>query len=223
MQVTYGGSGDLLSQLILSRRGDIYIAASPDFMEKAMDKGVVEKGGVVTLAYIFPAILVQAGNPRGIKGLKSLSMRGLRVAIPNPRTVAAGLYAVELLEANSLGKEVKPNIATYSESYEKALNLVALKAVDVTIGWQQLPQRSLKKVEVVPLAPAEIKRVAYISAAATSFTRQRDEARRFLDFLVSEKARAVFRKHGFPTTEDEARAMAPGAVIGGVFQLPEGW
>lgn len=223
LQITYGGSGEILSQLILSRRGDIYIPASPDFMQKAMDKDVVEGGGVVRLAYIFPAILVQAGNPREIKGLRSLAMPGLRVAIANPRTVAAGLYAVELLEANSLAKEVKPNIVTYSENYEKALNLVALKAVDAVIGWQQVPRRSLKKVEVVPLAPAEIKRVAYISAAATNFTRHKEEAARFLDFLTSERARAVFRRHGFPTTEEEVRGIAPGAVIGGVFQLPEGW
>ncbi len=223
VQITYGGSGGLLSQLILGRRGDIYIPASPDFMEKAIAKGVVERDAEVKLAYILPAILVQAGNPKEIKGLLSLKEKGMRVAIPNPRTVSSGIYAVELIEENSLAGGIRPNIVTYSESYGKALNLVALKAVDAVLGWQQIPQWSRKKIEAIPLGADEIHRVAYISAAVTSFTQNPEGTERFLSFLTSERVRAIFKKHGFLTTETEIKKVAPKARIGGQYKLPEGW
>ena len=223
VQITYGGSGGLLSQLILGRRGDIYIPASPDFMEKAIAKGVVERDAEVKLAYILPAILVQAGNPNEINGLLSLKEKGMRVAIPNPRTVSSGIYAVELIEENSLAREIKPNIVTYSESYGKALNLVALKAVDAVLGWQQIPQWSRKKIEAIPLGADEIHRVAYVSAAATSFTQNPAGTERFLSFLTSERVRAIFKKHGFLTTETEIKKAAPKARIGGQYKLPRGW
>jgi molybdate transport system substrate-binding protein len=223
VHVTYGGSGSLLSQLILGRRGDLYLPASPDFMNKALDRAVVAEDAVVKLAYIYPAILVQAGNPKGISGLPSLTLPGLRVILPNPRTVSSGVYAVELLEINSLADGVKPNIIAYSESYEKALNLLSLKAVDAVIGWRQVPRGVLGKIDVVPLKDKEIPRVAYISAAVTNYARNANEARRFLGFLTSPRVRAIFRKHGFPTTVEEIRKIAPEALIGGRYDLPEGW
>jgi len=153
----------------------------------------------------------------------SLARPGIKVAIPNPKTVSSGVYAVELLEAASMSLKVKPNIVTYSESYEKALNLLALKAVDAVIGWRQIPRRSSGKIEAINLKPGEIPRVAYISAAAISYTRHREEALEFLEFLKSNQAKAIFRKHGFPTGEAEIRKIAPGSLVGGIYKLPHGW
>lgn len=223
IEIIYGGSGWLLSQLILGRRGDLYIPASPDFMEKAVAKGVALDETSVKLAYINPAILVRTGNPKKIRGLQSLAKKGLKVVIPNPRTVSSGVYAVEVLEVNSLAREVKPNIVTYSESYEKALNLITLKIVDAIIGWQQIPPWAEEKIKVIPLSEDQIPRVAYISAAATRFVRHVDQTKHFLDILRSERVGAIFRKHGFPVSEEEIKRLAPKAVIGGEYKLPEGW
>ena len=42
VDMSFGGSGAMLSQLKLARRGDVYVAASPDFMVKAERDRVID-------------------------------------------------------------------------------------------------------------------------------------------------------------------------------------
>src|SRR4030043_1348188 len=65
--VIFGGSGFVLSQMKLSRRGDIYFPGSSDFMELAKREGLVYPESEKIVAYLVPALNVQKGNPRGIR------------------------------------------------------------------------------------------------------------------------------------------------------------
>ena len=92
---SFGGSGTVLSQMILSKSGDLYIPGSPDFMIKAQAQDVVaasDNGKI--LSYLVPAILVQKGNPKNIKSLSDLLRPDVSVGIANPTSVCVGLYAV---------------------------------------------------------------------------------------------------------------------------------
>ena len=219
--LNFGGSGTMLSQMKLSQGGDLYIPASPDYMVMAEDGGVVEPESMKIIAYLVPAILVQDGNPKDIRTLSDLAKPGIKVGIADPRSVSIGLYAYEILEYNSLLPEVAENIVTYGESYGKMVNLVALRALDAVIGWRVSSQWQPNTIDVVYLKPKQIPRLSYISGAISSFTENRDGAQRFLGFLVSAEGQAIYSQWGYLATEDEARAFAPDAMIGGQYQLPE--
>ena len=124
--LNFGGSGAVLSQMKLSRSGDLYIPGSPDYMAMAEDDGVVEPGSVKIISYLVPAILVQHGNPKDIQTLSDLAQPGIKVGLADPESVSIGLYAYEILEYNNLLREVGENIVTYGESYSKIVSLVAL-------------------------------------------------------------------------------------------------
>lgn len=218
--LTFSGSGTMLSQMKLSQSGDLYIPASPDYMAMAEDDGVVEPGSVKIIAYLIPAILVQAGNPKNIETLSDLAQPGIKVGIADPKSVSIGLYAYEILEYNSLLPEVAENIVTYGESYAKIVSLVALRALDAVIGWRVSSQWH-DTIDVVYLKPEQIPRLSYISGAISSFTEDRDSAQGFLDFLVSAEGQAIYSRRGYIATEDGAREFAPDAKIGGEYQLPE--
>ena len=213
----------MLSQMKMARRGDLYIPGSPDYMVKAEREGVVDPKTTRILTYLVPAIGVQPGNPKGIRTLADLAKPGLRVGIGNPESVCVGLYAVELLDHNRLLPEVRKNIVTHASSCAATEALVAMKKVDAVIGWEVFSNWNPGKIETVFLKPSEIPRLAYITAAVSTYTMNRTASQKFIDFLASVEGGKVFAKWGYAVTEQAARRHAPNALIGGEYVLPKEW
>jgi molybdate transport system substrate-binding protein len=221
--LNFGGSGTMLSQLKIARRGDLYIPGSPDFMAKAERGDVVYADSSTILTYLVPAILVQKGNPKNIKSLDDLLKPGNRVAIGDPMSVCVGLYAYEILEGEGLLDDVRKarTFVTYTESCEKTASLIVLKAVDAVMGWDVFANWNPDTTDVVYLEPEQIPRIAYVPGAVCTFTKNRAKAQEFLDYLASPAGQAIFARWGYVTTEQEARKYAPGAEIGGEYRIPD--
>ncbi len=221
--LNFGGSGTVLSQMKISTSGDLYIPGSPDYMVVAERDGVVEPESVKVISYLVPAILVQHGNPKNIQSLSDLAKPGIKVGIGDPESVCVGLYAYEVLEYNGVVNDVREagTIVTHAESCSKTASLVVLKAVDAIIGWRVFSEWQPEAIDVVYLKPEQLHRLAYIPGATSTFTKDRESAQKFLDFLVSPPGQAIFSKWGYIATESEAREFAPNAEIGGQYKLPE--
>jgi len=224
IQVTLhlGGSGAMLSQIRLTGMGDLYIPGSPDYMEKAKGLGLIE-GQETKLAYLIPAILVAKGNPKQIKTLQDLARSDVRVGIADPGSVCVGLYAVEMLHANGMEKQVRPNLHGQVESCAKTAAMITLGTVDAVLGWREFATWKPQAMEAIILKEKEIPRLAYIPAAHLSHANNPENAKAFVAYLKSEEGQAIFHKWGYFTNEDNARKLAPAASIGGTYDLPEGW
>ena len=218
--INYGGSGTLLSQMELAKTGDLYIPASPDYIAKATADKAVFPETETRIYYLVPAILVQKGNPRNIKSLSDLTRPGLKIAIADPKTVPAGLYAYELLDFNGLLQGVGKNILAYGTTNEQISTYVILKTVDAAIAWDVVAIQQPQNLDVVYPQPNQIPRLSYMSGAISTYTRNEADAQSFLNFLNSPEVRAIFKQNGYYTTLDEAKKFAPDAQIGGEYKLP---
>jgi len=223
VELHFGGSGAMLSQMKLTGRGDIYFPGSSDFMEEAKRRGLVLAETEQRVVYLVPAINVQKGNPKNIRSLEDLARPGLKVAIADPNTVCVGLYAAEVLENAGLTQAIRPNIVTYAESCEKTAQLIALKSVDAVIGWRVFQYWAPKDIETVYLRPDQIPRIGYVPIAISNSSKQPALAQQFIDFVTSDEGKAVYAKWHYLVTEEEARQFAPQAKVGGEWQLPEDW
>jgi molybdate transport system substrate-binding protein len=227
VNITFGGSGFVLSQMKLARRGDVYFPGSSDFMEKARQEKLVFPETEKIVAYLVPAINVQKGNPRGIRCLRDLLRPGLRLAIADPERVCVGTYGVEVVEKNLNPEErrqFRKNLATTVESCEKTANIISLKSVDAVLGWEVFRHWDPERIETIFLKPEEVPRIGYLPAAVSTFTRNRGLAEDFVRFLASPDSRSVFKKHGYLMTLGEARAYTlPGTPVGGEYSLPAAW
>jgi molybdate transport system substrate-binding protein len=221
--LTFGGSGTMLSQLKIAREGDLYIPGSPDYMQLAEEDGVVEPDSIKILAYLVPAILVQEGNPKNIQSLADLTRPGIEVGVGAPEMVCVGLYAYEILEYNSLLDEIQQEgtIITHAESCSKTAALITLDAVDAILGWRVFAEWEPEDIDIVLLKPQQIVRLAYVPGAVSTFTKDKESARLFLNFLISAYGQQIFAKWGYLPTEEAARQYAPQAKIGGEYRLPE--
>ena len=224
VRLHFGGSGKMLSDMKLGNRGDLYFPGSSDFMELAKRQKLVVPETEKLIVYLIPAINVPAGNPKGIKTLADLAKPGVRVGIARPEQVCVGLYAVEVLVHNKLAEKVRPNIITHADSCAKTANLVALGTVDAILGWRVFHYWNPEKVETVLLKREETPRVGYIPIAQSVFCKQPELARQFVEFLLSDEGKAIYKKWHYLATEEEGRKFAsPGAPVGGEWKLPEGW
>jgi molybdate transport system substrate-binding protein len=227
VNVIFGGSGFVLSQMKLGKKGDLYFPGSSDFMEVAKREALVFPDSEKIVVYLVPAINVQKGNPKRIHNLKDLTKEGVRLAIANPETVCVGTYAVEIIEKNLTLDEkakVRKNIINYTESCEKTANAISLKAADAVLGWRVFHFWDPDRIETIYLRPEEIPRIGYIPIGISKFTQDKALAQKFVDFLFFPDAKATFRKYHYLMDLHEARHFTrPDTPVGGEYILPDRW
>jgi molybdate transport system substrate-binding protein len=227
VDVTFGGSGFVLSQMKLAKKGDIYFPGSSDFMELAKREGLVFPESEKIVVYLIPAINVQRGNPKKIYSLKDLTKAGLRIAIANPEGVCVGVYAVEIIEKNMPPAEkenFKRNLVNYTESCEKTAAVLSLKAVDAVIGWRVFQYWDPERIETIYLKPEQISRIGYLPIAISKYAQDKELAQRFIDFILSPQGKGIFRKYQYLMDLEEARRYTqPNTPVGGEYSLPRDW
>ncbi len=227
VHVTFGGSGFVLSQMTLAKRGDIYFPGSSDYMEIAKKKGLIYPETERYVVYLVPAINVQKGNPKDVRSLRDLTRPGLRVAIANPEGVCVGVYAVEIVERNLTPGEktaFRKNLVGYLESCEKTATAISLKAADAVIGWDVFQYWDPKRIETLPLRKEELVRIGYIPIAISKFTTNRALAQKFIDFIHSDEGRVFFKKYRYFMSSEEAAAwIGAKKPVGGEYTVPREW
>lgn len=220
VDLQFGGSGTMLSQLKMSKRGDVFIPGSPDYMLKAQREGLVDPEKVEIITYLVPSILVPKGNPQEIRSLDDLVRPDVKLGIGNPEAVCVGLYAVEVLEKSGLLDKVGKNVAVHAESCSKTAALVAMKKVDAILGWRVFSQWNPEAIQAVPIAPDRIPRLAYVPAGVCTTSTRPELAEKFVRFLTLPEAQRIFAKWGYLAGQEEARRFAPNAEVGGEYALP---
>ncbi|HOO41756.1 MAG TPA: molybdate ABC transporter substrate-binding protein [Syntrophales bacterium] len=227
VNVSYAAVGPLMSQITLSRRGDVFIAPSPDIMNKAEKRGHVIPRSTRNMGYFVPSINVQKGNPKGIKSLKDMTKPGVRIALANPETVFVGMLGVEIVDKGLSSRErelFRKNIVTYAEDFSKLAALLALEKVDAIIGFGYLKGWFPDKIDTVKLRKEEILRIGVGQAALLNYTENRPLAERFLGFLDSKESRDIFKKyHYFATLEEAGAWIGASKPVGGGYLFPRDW
>lgn len=227
VEATFGSSGTVLSQMELTKKGDLYFPGSSDYMEKAKSAGDVIPETEARIAYLVPAINVQKGNPKQVETLSDLTKPGLKVAIADPESVCVGLYAAEIINAQFTPAQkaaLKANLVNYTASCDKTAAAISLKQADAVIGWSVFQDWDPTRIQTVKLAASRVSRVGYIPIAVAEYTTDRAAAQQFIDFLTGPEGQAIFAKYGYFTTPEEAFAyVGAEKPVGGTYTLPADW
>ncbi len=193
VRFVFNSTGRLLSQIELSGEGDIYISADNFFMEKAVLKGLVTE--YEHAALFVPAIIVPQGNPQGIGEIQDLARPGLRVILCE-ESAAMGRAAERILKDNGLFESVSENVtARVATAPQVALN-IALGQGDAGITGRNSVGEMQDKVEVIAIPPGQ-NSPTKISVGVLESTANPEQARNFMQFILSPAGQAIFVEHGF--------------------------
>ncbi len=208
IQLQYGGSGTLLSNVEVSQRGDLYIAGDRSYIEIADEKGLIDE--VLPLAYLRPVIAVAAGNPKGIQEIQDLLGQETRIALGNPEATAVGKQTKKSLAKAGLWERVKDQTeenGVFKPTVPEVANDVELGAVDAGVIWDATAAQ-YDNLEVIR-DPVFESAVMEICVAVTKSTRQPQKALRFARWLNSRVGNKVFRQYGFESVEGDVWELRP--------------
>jgi len=201
VEYNFAGSGTLISQMELSRKGDAFIpGGTPDY-RIAQDKGLVGEPGYV--AYHVPIIAVQKGNPQNITSVDDFARPGLKIALGGANSTAIGRAGDKLFQKHGILDAVEKNVVLRAPTINEVVVAMNMGTADAAL--LTLDMINPEKMDTIDLAQ-EDGLTLIVPIGQTTFTTQPDAARQFATFVTSDEGKAIFAKHGFPTYPDPAYA-----------------
>jgi len=193
VKYNYAGSNALLSQMELTKTGDAYMPGETMYIEIASEKGFVDYQKLI--CYHIPVITVPKGNPASIASLEDLARPGVRLIFGDPKVAAIGKTAKKILEKNGIYDKVWKNVIATMPTMNEVMVQIALGQADASINWWDTV-KAVKDIEVVEI-PHEQNIIEIVPIGVTTFTKNPETARKFVDFCASAEGMAIFEKHGF--------------------------
>jgi molybdate transport system substrate-binding protein len=189
----FAGSQALATQIQQAAPADVFASADTANMDKVADL----VGTPRNFAGNRLQIVVEQGNPRGVKGLDDLANPDLKVVLAAP-DVPAGRYAAESLAR--AGVTVEP--VSQEDDVKAVVTKVSLGEADAGIVYVTDVTAGGDKVEGVGI-PEELNVLATYPIAAVTASRAQDQAQAFMDQVLGAEGQQVLKAHGFlppPTT-----------------------
>jgi molybdate transport system substrate-binding protein len=194
VRFNFAGSNVLARQIVNGAPADVFISADEAQMDYAQERGAIDAVTRFPVVSNRLAVITAPGRAASIPNAAALA-QAKRIAIGDPVAVPAGVYAKAFLERAGLWEQLKERLVPLT-NVRAALTAVESGGADAGIVYESDAATS-GRVEVAfvvsgPGAP----RIVYPAAIVTR-TRHRAEAEKFLAFLRSPAARAIFRKYHF--------------------------
>jgi molybdate transport system substrate-binding protein len=203
--INYGGGGEVLSSMVLSKTGDIYIAPEQRFMNSAKKQGAIDDNSTITtIGYMIPVIGVKKGNPKNIQSLADLAKPGIQVVMGNPETTALGDLVPQMLQKTGLYDAVKQNIVTNVPQVTAMITMLKMSQVDVGVIWHYFGTTASNDVDIIWIPKEYITGIGEIQAVVSTYSQEAKTAQKFIDLLVSSEGKEIFKKNGYIVEREEA-------------------
>lgn len=189
----FGASSVLERQIELGAPADLFLSADEAKMDQLLRRGLIvpsTRTSILsnTLVVVVPSDAPALTNPAQLARVR-------RLALAEPATVPAGIYAREWLTKIGLWNRLAGKIVP-TDNVRAALAAVESGNVDAAIVYKT-DARIGKRTRVAFEVPrTEGPEISYPFALLRD-AEERDAALRFLRHLQTKDARAVFARHGF--------------------------
>ena len=201
VQYNFAGSGTHISQMNLTKKGDVFIPGSTVEYSTAKSQGLVDTSQLV--AYHVPVIAVQKGNPKNITTIRDFAKPGLKVALGDANATAIGKAGTKMFVKYNITGAVEKNVVTRTPTINELTIFMNTGQADAAL--LTLDQINEDTMDAIPI-PVSDNVVLIVPVGITSFTKAPESAQKFVDFVASDEGKAIFVKHGFPNYPDPAYA-----------------
>ncbi len=195
VESTYDSSGKLQTQIEEGLSADVFMSASPKQMTALKEDGMIDEDSIVDLLENKIVLIVPEGTEPKMTGFEDITKADI-IAVGDPESVPVGQYTKESLTSLGIWDEVEAK-STKGTNVTEVLNWVAEGSADAGIVYAT-DAATTPKVTVIAEAPegSLAKKVIY-PVGIVSGSEHKGAAQKFVDFLQSDEATAVFKKYGF--------------------------
>lgn len=201
LRVTYGSSGQFVSQIQNGAPFDLFLSADESFVQRLVASGHADAASVAPYARGRLALWSRTDRQldlgQGLRLLTSPAVR--RIAIANPEHAPYGRAAVDALRHAGLYERVQSRLVL-GENVSQAAQFAQTGNADAGIIALSLTlaPAMLAAGTAVELSPDTFAPITQTGVVLTA-SRRRDAARRFLQFLVQPEIAQLLRDSGFGT------------------------
>jgi molybdate transport system substrate-binding protein len=199
LDITYGSSGNFLTQIQNGAPFDLFFSADSEYPKKLEAAGLTDPGTL--LEYAVGHIVIWAPSDSEINtskdGWKSLlDQRAKKIAIANPEHAPYGRAAVAAMKKAGIYEQVKDKLV-YGENISQAAEFVQsgnAQAGIIALSLAVSPaMKNGKRWEIPADSYPAIKQAAVVLKAS----KNKDAARRFLDFVSCPRGHEILQRYGF--------------------------
>ncbi|MFC1712581.1 substrate-binding domain-containing protein [Candidatus Poribacteria bacterium] len=179
------------------RRGDLFMPGDVSYIDRVEPPDLVESKH--TVCYFIPTILVRKGNPKNIRTIEDLARPGTILGLGNPEVCAIGRMSVQIFEKNSIDMaEIEKNLVFSSVTVGELGVQIQIGKVDAVVVWDATAAQYADSGDIVKI-PTDQNVISTVAIALLDSSENKPLAGEFIDFTISERGQAVFRKHNFST------------------------
>jgi molybdate transport system substrate-binding protein len=196
LRYNFGASSTLSLQIKQGAPADLFFSADEAKVDELAKANLIATDTRVSLLSNTLVIVVNADRGAAISKPDDLAKpTNGRIALAEPETVPAGVYAKEWLQRIGLWKKISDRVVP-TENVRACLAAVEAGNADAGIVYKTDALTS-KKVKIVhEVSGADGPKISY-PLAVLKDTKHGDAARKFAAYLAGPEARAVFVKYGF--------------------------
>ncbi|MEM7553653.1 MAG: molybdate ABC transporter substrate-binding protein [Cyanobacteria bacterium P01_A01_bin.84] len=200
-KITYNfaSSGTLTQQIKQGAPVDVFISANEKFMNELDKKNLLLPETRKDLLKNDIVLIIPSKN--NISNISNISFQELtspkikRFSIGDPESVPAGEYARQVLTSLKIYDQIKPK-TVFAKDVRQVLSYVELGNVDAGIVYATDAKIS-NQVKVVATALENTHKPILYPVTAIKRTQNSEIAKKFIQFLFSDRATDVFKNHGF--------------------------
>ena len=197
VRFNFGASGALLQQIAKGAPADVFASADQESMDQAQAQSLVKASERRNFVSNSLVVVVPTGNAPVPGALGDLAHAPYaRIAIGLPASVPVGRYAKGVLEKAGLWSAVEPKMIG-ANNVRQALDYVSRGEVDAGFVYRTDAALVADKVKVALTVPTEVPVLYPIAPVAGSS--HAAAAGKFVAFVLTPPAQAVFAKYGFGT------------------------
>lgn len=200
IKCSFASSSTLAKQIEQGAPADVFLSANTTWMDYLDEKKLVEKGTRTNLLRNRIVLIVPKDSSVTTfaitKGANVASLLGTdgRLAVGDPAHVPVGAYGKEALENLNIWNSIKDRIAP-AKDVRAGLALVERGEAPLGLVYESDVAAS-DKVRVIGVFPTGSHTEVIYPVAAIAGGKT-DAAKKFVAFLGTDDAKALFKKHGF--------------------------
>ncbi|HHW39754.1 MAG TPA: molybdate ABC transporter substrate-binding protein [Syntrophomonadaceae bacterium] len=190
-----GSSGTLQKQIEQGAPADLFISAGASQMDQLAAKGLIDNASRITLLGN-ELVLITPKNGPEIRDFSDLAGPAVKkIALGLPDTVPAGKYSQETLVNLKLWDRLQPKLVM-GNNVRQVLTYVETGNVDAGFVYRSDALVG-KNIRVALTVPDNLHKPIVYPAAVLKNARQKEAARKFLNYLASPEGMRVFEEYGF--------------------------
>jgi len=194
VRVTYAGGGQLMSSILASGQGDLFMPGALFYIKKLEKTGRIDSFKKLMAHTAVVGVNIHKANL--IRSFDDLARPGFRLAMGDPKAMAFGRMARKILSRSPLKEAILKNVVVYGATVKQLAMYVAQGDVDASIIGRADAFQFRDQIQSVPI-PAAYFQPETIAIAVLKDSKHLKAASRFRDFMTSKQTVAVFEHFGF--------------------------